>query len=484
MTLKMKTSFCIALYLALGTITGFAHADDRVRGVNYDPVHSFEFARAVGSDDLEGMKDAVKSDLDKIKELHKQGFDDIRALKTFFTVYTSLGYNHPMVQFNIADVVNEWNKDNPNDAVTLALGVYEFRVGPDSCRSAQECMDWTKPQVQGAIDAANAYPNLVRRIVVGNENLSNDAAGQALVQRMVNDIKSLRAGIQDKTIKIGTAQTSDGARQLVSGQGYGNLRAVVDFVGANFYPYWNGTAYGPAPFTASPAKESVKSYWASLSGYPNLPEVVMTEEGWPSAGQTQGNAVPTSDSAHDYLYFWYNRPTVEGFPVSYQFALFDKLPGQGTESHWGIYSADNYSSLLGTPTDPNNRKKPLSPDHVLINFENHVDKRRVAIVACTSDWMGGIDNPECFPIYGYTGTGDIGTNGVRQLMLDTKGKTYRSLIVVYYAPETNNAPRLCYVDGSTLASLPQVLASKPATHFELRWQNDAGNVPCGLSIPK
>jgi hypothetical protein len=197
----MKLSACLALCFALGALTDFAHADDRVRGVNYDPVHSFEFARAVGMNDLDGMKNAVKADLDKIKELHSQGYD-IRSLKTFFTDYTSLGSNGPMVSLNIADVVDEWNKQNPNDAITLALGVYEFRVGSDSCTTTRDCVAWTQVQVQEVIKAVKAHPGLVRRIVVGNEDISKESSpgsgtripDTTMIQRVTDDIVAVKAG--------------------------------------------------------------------------------------------------------------------------------------------------------------------------------------------------------------------------------------------------------------------------------------------------
>lgn len=42
--------------------------------MNYDPVHSLDFAKAVGLDDKQGMIDAINKDLDKLMVLHQSGF--------------------------------------------------------------------------------------------------------------------------------------------------------------------------------------------------------------------------------------------------------------------------------------------------------------------------------------------------------------------------------------------------------------------------
>ena len=164
----MKLQFISTIILSLALQNAFAE-EAIVKGVNYDPVHSFEFAKAAGLDDKQGMIDAINLDLDKLADLQNNGYSKIRHLKTFFSVFSSLGtIPSKRVDLNIAEVVNNWNIKHPANAIKLALGVYEFRVGPDSCSNESVCRQWTQTQVNAAIASAKKYPELIDRIIVGN----------------------------------------------------------------------------------------------------------------------------------------------------------------------------------------------------------------------------------------------------------------------------------------------------------------------------
>jgi exo-beta-1,3-glucanase (GH17 family) len=450
---------CAAMAMAMAALLSppaFA-SPDYIKGINYDPVHSIEFAAAVGNDDADGMANAIKLDLDKLKELHAAGFGDIRVLKTFFSSYSSLGVNKPPVVIKIADVVSDWNAGNPENAVRLALGVYEFDRNKDACHDDPTCESWTAAQVADAIASANKYPGLVSRIVVGNENLSKDDNGRYIEKRMASDIVAIRNGLNDKAIKLGTAQTAAGGSDLASGS-YPDLKNVIDFLGVNVYPYWSGTPYDSA-------KSEMENYWKN---FPRVSmDLVETEEGWPSGGDMHGNAIPSGNNLHDYFYYWYHRNSGSVPRESYYFALFDKTPGQGTESHWGLFSADRYSGILGSS---DNWSKPLSPENKTVTFVNSVVRRKVAVNACTEDWNGN-GQGACYPIDGYVKTGDIGAGGSRDMMIETGGKNYKSLVVTYY-PDANQQLRLCYVDHAMLNNL------RDGARIPLRWVNDSGNVPC------
>jgi len=118
-----------------------------VRGINYDPVHSFDFAKGVGLYDKPGMIQAIETDLDHLVILQNAGFQ-IKYIKTFYSLFSSLDLeSQRRVEVNIVDVVHDWNLKHPNDAVKLALGVYEFRVGIDRCSDDNTCTTWSQSQV-------------------------------------------------------------------------------------------------------------------------------------------------------------------------------------------------------------------------------------------------------------------------------------------------------------------------------------------------
>lgn len=432
-------------------------------GVNYDPVHSFDFAKGVGLDDKNIMSSAIENDLNKLKELRQANsgkFASVNRVKTFFSQYSSLGVKRGRVTVNFADVANQWNQKNPDYPIKIALGVYEFRPERDSCPNQKECAKWTQDQVNAAIDAANKYgPALVDRIIVGNENImGGDPDVPAIRNRMLVDIKTIKSKIPN-TIKVGTAQRTNDVLDMVKNPNSLNrqLAEQVDFIGANVYPYWARVDYAKA-------KNFVAQYWNDLEAVKQNHKIITTEEGWPSAGDKFGNAIPNAANAYDYVTYWIGRDNqVLDMPASYYFALFDKLPGAGTESHWGIYSADRNASLLD-----GDHSKPLSAKTKLITFNNTVDKK-VIINACTNDMINN-QQGDCYPIYGFAGTGQIPANDKLDLMIDTSTAYYKSLLVIFEG-DNNQYPRLCYLNSDDLNHLEK--------NVTLRWVNAQGNVVCG-----
>lgn len=485
-------------------------AAEVVRGVNYDPVHSFQFSQGVALDDKALMESAIMADLDKLAYLQNYNngqFKSINHLKTFFTVFASAGSkmapgpdHRDMVFVNIADVVARWNQTHASNPIKLALGVYEFRPGPDACTSEDMCVQWTQAQVQGAIDAYNKYGSaLIDRIIVGNEDIGsngeNNPTNDAMKARLTNDIATIKKATNNQ-VPVGTAQTSGTVEKMLENPTYPaneKFLNVTDFLGANPYPFWNGITYGATGAgsdTVNPVKIWMTNYLNTINSKKGKTPVIVTEEGWPSAGNNLGS-IGSVNFQHDYFYYWFQRdfpdaehpqkvPLIE---TSYLFALFDKLPGQGVESNWGIFSADGYSNALdmcqnGCPQPGVN--KSLAPQHPMVKFINNVGagtpKPRVAGVnGCVQDVNQ--PNQECHPIYGFDRSGDIGTgaNNTRAFMVDTEGKTYKSLQVVYYG-DNGAVLQLCWINNAVLQTL------KNSSVVTLTWINDSGNVACNVKL--
>lgn len=459
----------IALNLIFSSFA-FANSTNIVKGMNYDPIHSLEYAKGMGLDDLNLMKQGIFLDLDGLVKFRKDNIKlkNITHLKTFYTVYASAGINpaRPQVSYNIADVVHEWNeKQLPENKVTLALGVYEFLPEKDGCGS--ECEKWTQTQVQEAVRAANQYGSaLIDRIIVGSEDMH---LNQQIRDRIASDVTKIKSQLKDnKNISVGTAQISVFVQDMLNPTSpnyaqYQGIRNAVDFIGANVYPFWRmgdstGTDYGS--FDDSPAKNAIAIYWNSLV---SSKEIIITEEGWPSAGGNNGLSRPDPVLAHDYFYYWYSR-WMEG-PVSYYFALYDRFPGLSMESHWGILAADRTHSITdGENTSNPDYSKPLdsSKGHIIININNQIGltdeqpKARVAsLYSCTTDWNSQMQwQNTCYPIYGAPSPylGDINARSTKEIMIDKSGDIYKSILVTFY--DDNNKPTvLCHINSISLKRL-------------------------------
>lgn len=443
-------------------------------GINYDPLHSLDFIKGVGLDDKEMMIKAIERDLDKLKEFRQAeggAFHDVRQIKTFYATFSSSGAQGTPVKVHIADVVNQWNNRNSNFAVKLSLGVYEFRP-KDGCANQEQCKQWTQIEVDSAIEAIRKYgPALIENVVVGNENLGNKDPDVSIIrQRVLADINELKK--VDPSIPIGTAQRTWDVRDMLKDKKSPN-KAILDsanFIGVNLYPFWEGKAY-------SNAKGFIDNYWKKeIGSYLKTKPILMTEEGWPSAGAKKGSAQPSGVNAYKYLKYWIARnhdntkPNNKqlGIPTSYYFALFDKLPstGNSVESHWGIYSANRHSSLLEGKHD-----KPLSNDIRLISFANATGKK-IIINACAEDM--GTSQGKCYPIYGRASSSTADVKKTNLFMVDTSGSHYKSLMVVYKENDSLY-PRLCYLNSGDL----KALKNKQTLTLKLTNPGGDGAVVCG-----
>jgi len=69
--------------------------------------------------------------------------------------------------------------------------------------------------------------------------------------------------------------------------------------------------------------------------------VVISETGWPTEGETNGEAVPTLANQRTFLKLLYKRSRREQLPF-FIFEAFDETwkVGWEVEKHWGVYNSD------------------------------------------------------------------------------------------------------------------------------------------------
>lgn len=489
----------ISMVVSLGS-----YAEKAIRGVNYDPIHSVAFAHGLGTDDYKVMKQAVFNDLDKLKELNTNFGIKITHLKTFFTIYSS--FNNK-ITINMADIVYQWNQLNPDNQLTLALGVYEFRPGTDACNSEAVCEQWTQIQIDGVKHALSEYNSnevlLIDKVIVGNEDLQNN-----IEPRLVKDINQITNYIEQNNIKkvsVGTAQIVSTVMSMYQGQKYQDVLNAADFIGINVYPFWGGASYDN---NGVEAKASFSHTWENLRKTKNWGKkpVIETEEGWPSNGNNRAGLA----FEHDYFNWWYlghtpgsetpNQDRDYIVQTSYLFALNDKLPGQGIESNWGLFSADNSSNIF---ENINTGGKKFDKSIVFPLFNNFIgvdvskqvvydlsSPKKVTITACTEDSGKGT----CYPIYGFENSGSVdkvdvdnhswsGTlNGftkftpgsTNQLMIDSSTRYYKSLFVIL--DDGKSYPGICWVDTQSLKSL------KNDSQINVIWPDNGLPQPCNIQF--
>lgn len=471
-----------------------ATAAPMTRGVNYDPIHSVEFAHGMGTDNADIMRSAIMHDLDQLKELQIHNAIKITHLKTFFTEYVSL---HATAKVNIADIVDTWNKQNPTYALTLGVGVYEFK---QSNKCGSECASWTHAQVNAVEQALLTYNKnkntpLIDRVFVGNEDMQESEVNT----RIANDISSIKKYLHAQQIDgvaVGTAQISGYVMDMFKGDSkYKNIFDAADFIGTNVYPFWGGVEY-------KSAKSSFESYWKDLKKTKlwGKKEVIETEEGWPSSenGDPNSTGRASLNNENDYFYYWYHghastqKITDDVVAVSYYFALIDKLPLQGIESNWGLISADNSSNILDNYKSGG---KQFESNIIFPTFNNYIgankgtqtvynksDTLDATVLACTEDNAQG----KCYPLYGYNDSGILPRLTLRSwsadkqgwsysvnkqsLMIDKSLNFYKSILVI--ANDGKAYPGMCFIDAEHLKQLTN------ETGIDIYWPTDGQMKNC------
>ncbi len=112
-----------------------------------------------------------------------------------------------------------------------------------------------------------------------------------------------------------------------------DLVAAVDVILSNHYPYWEGVAL-------SQAVRELSFQYRQLVAVAGDREVIISETGWPSAGDPVGAAFPSPLNAAAYFLEFVSWAQANGVTY-YYFSAFDeawKAQSEGPQgAHWGIW---------------------------------------------------------------------------------------------------------------------------------------------------
>ena len=201
-------------------------------------------------------------------------------------------------------------------------------------------------EIAQLIKDANEYPDVIKRVIVGNEVL-------------------LRGELKPEQLLAYIRQVKQAVKQPVSYADvwsfylrYPEIAKEVDFFTVHILPYWEDEPLD----IATTAAHVDKNYQRIRAAYADKP-ILIGESGWPSAGRQRGWAIPSVVNEAKFVrslvqlannnHFDYN--IVEAFNQPWK----SKLEGV-VGANWGLYSADRQRvfPLTGEVTE-----NPRWPQH-------------------------------------------------------------------------------------------------------------------------
>ncbi|MCC7273225.1 MAG: hypothetical protein IT561_11205 [Alphaproteobacteria bacterium] len=189
--------------------------------------------------------------------------------------------------------------------------------------------DINDKEVAALIRLANAYPDVIKRVIVGNEVLlrkeQKPAALAAYIRRVRGAVKQ----------PVSYADVWEFWHRNPA------LAAEVDFVTIHILPYWENR-----PSAIEDMEAHVMAAYREIErAFPGKP-LLIGEAGWPSAGRTRGPAVPTLVNKARFINGFRVLAAEKG--VDYNLIeAFDqrwKAKLEGTVgANWGLFSHDRHA---------------------------------------------------------------------------------------------------------------------------------------------
>lgn len=189
----------------------------------------------------------------------------------------------------------------------------------------------TKPEINEAevkalIEAANAYPDVIHRVIVGNEVLLRRSRTP---EQVIGYIDRVRAAVEQP---VGYADVWEFWLQ------YPQVADHVDFIVIHVLPYWEDV-----PVSVEDAEARILEALHEIKArFPDKP-ILIGEIGWPTAGRSRGPAVTGLVEKARFINLVVRLAEREGFDYNL-IEAFDqpwKSANEGTVgANWGLFSAE------------------------------------------------------------------------------------------------------------------------------------------------
>jgi exo-beta-1,3-glucanase (GH17 family) len=204
-------------------------------------------------------------------------------------------------------------------------GKIAHEMGRKAVMSAWLSSDLAANEQQILCLIAVAQAGQADMLIVGSEALLRGDLTESQVIDYINRVKQAAPGIP--------VATADVYGELLA---YPNVMAAGDVVLANFYPYWEGV-------DVNYAIASLNSQYQQLVAASGGKQVLVSETGWPSAGNQIGKAIPSPENASFHFLNFVSWARAEGVDYFY-FEAFDeswKAAPEGPQgAHWGVWDKD------------------------------------------------------------------------------------------------------------------------------------------------
>lgn len=191
---------------------------------------------------------------------------------------------------------------------------------------------WNDQQIEDCIELANAYPDIVVAVNVGNEALIDWSFAPVPEYRVKRYVRKVRNNV---SVPVTVADN------YVYWRDHGkDLAKLVDFVTVHTYPIWEKKDIDEG---LSYTIQNVEEVRRALPGK----KIVIGEAGWATYAVGNQHVPRAGDEKKQLRYFkelteWGQQ---EGIPV-FWFAAFDEpWKGEGTEGHWGLFDVNRKAKL-------------------------------------------------------------------------------------------------------------------------------------------
>ncbi len=237
--------------------------------------------------------------------------------------------------------------------------------------------DINAKEVKALIQAANAHPDVIKRVIVGNEVLLRQDLGP---DQLISYIRQVKAAVK---------QPVSYADVWAFYLKYPQVADEVDFITIHILPYWEDEPIG----VDGAAEHIVKIYHLIQERFPGKP-ILIGEAGWPTKGRGRGPAAVNMENAAFFVRTLTKVAKENGFDYNVVEA-FDqpwKAKLEGTVgAFWGVVDTHrDVKFRMSGPVEPN----PGWPLHagasvvlgllgalVFLRRIDHYDTKRALVVA-------------------------------------------------------------------------------------------------------
>jgi len=208
--------------------------------------------------------------------------------------------------------------------------------------------EFNRAQIERAVAIANAYPDVVRAVVVGNEVLLRGELSARTLTETIREVK--------RRVPVPVTYADVWEFWLKNPE----LLTAVDFVTIHILPYWEDL-----PIAADLAADHVASIRRQVAlSFPGK-DIMIGEVGWPSEGRMREGALPSPSNQAKVIQEIIARSKAEKFSLNV-IEAFDqpwKRQFEGTVGgHWGLLDAQTREPkfVWGQPVSDHPRWKPLA----------------------------------------------------------------------------------------------------------------------------